>query len=508
MCSTSIVRIWENVTHTVFAAVKFLYQRPVYLVAVSLSIILSMNIYFSVIQIRTGGFIEGDMWFFAYRIEEIAEHGVSALFNTPTGDIDVHPPVYYIFTAPMRRLGLSVPWIAFILRLVIPVTVLYLVYKMTSLLFNTTTAGIACLFIALMPPSGFYHGLWTSTIPTFSLIPFLAGMVSVVKFSQAYEKKWFLLSLLFFLVASFTHLLTAFASFIFLGCFTYFFRNKISKIVVILLGIIFAMLCVYGVHYFATLQSSGMWDIIQNAFSYPPAEIASDLRQLFFIAYWPRHLTLLTSTCFVLAVYHMYHGSVTVRSIDKVFLVWIAILVIYTQVFLLGIHLANQRFLLYLLFGIGIYGAYGFTKLMPILLKRNDAFLEFLIITSIVLFSGYQMGIAVIHYPNLIDASEIDSLNELGEFLPDDALVHIERWRRISRYRFAYCTGHDHIVWDKKVYNSLSSYKDGTKLLSILRAEDIRYIVVSSESKKKYTSLNPDVSVVWNDNQFYLLQVQ
>jgi hypothetical protein len=130
---------------------KYLYEKPLNLVIFSILILLSINIYFSVFQFLRGGFIETDMWFFAYRIEEIAHKGVESLFITPYGFVDVHPPLYYVITVPLSKIGLSVLWIAALLRIITPLAVIYFLYKTTALLFDRTSAAVACFFMAIMP---------------------------------------------------------------------------------------------------------------------------------------------------------------------------------------------------------------------------------------------------------------------------------------------------------------------------------------------------------------------
>ena len=173
-------RTFSRIIHVLFSFFeKYLYEKPLNLVILSICILLSINIYFSVCQFLKGGFIETDMWFFAYRIEEIAHEGVGSLFVTPYGPVDVHPPLYYVITVPLNKVGLSVLWIAALLSIITPLAVIYFLYKTAALLFGRTSAAVACFFMALMPLSGSYHGLWTSTPSAVSLIPFSAGLYAI-----------------------------------------------------------------------------------------------------------------------------------------------------------------------------------------------------------------------------------------------------------------------------------------------------------------------------------------
>jgi hypothetical protein len=476
-----------------------LYEKPLNLVIFSICILLSINIYFSVFQFLKDGFIETDMWFFAYRIEEIAREGVGSLFVTPYGFVDVHPPLYYIITVSLSKVGLSVLWIAALLRIITPVAVIYFVYKTTDLLFDKTSAAVACFLMALMPLSGSYHGLWTSTPSAVSLIPFSAGLYATAKFSKSQTKKWFFSAVILFLLASLTHVLTAFASFVFLGCALFFFRKKIPRLFILSLIVVFVIISAYGLRYFSTAAgSTSLLDILQCAFGHPSARKASVLRQFFFIAYWPRHLTLLASVSFCMAVFYFYNRKVPLQPMDKVFFTWIVILAVYSQLFLVGICLSNQRFLLYLLFPISIYGGYGFTRgVMPVI--KENTFLKFSFLVSILLFSVYPTGIALAYYPTTIRSDDVHSLEELSKNLPDGT-VYVENWFHNGRYLFSYVTGHTDIVWDIPVI---------TNVRSELRSSGIDYLVVVSraEAYDYMSAFGDDVTLKWTDGRFYLLRV-
>ncbi len=485
---------------------EHLYEKPLNLVIFSVGILLSINMYFSIFQIIKGGFIETDMWFFAYRINEIADEGLQSLFITPYGIIDVHPPLYYVVTVLLKKAGLSVLSVAAILRIIIPVTVTYLVYKTGDLLFGKQAAAVACFFVALMPPSGSYHGLWTSTPCAMSLIPFLLGVYVFVRFSEFQKMRWLFLSVILFLAASLTHILTAFASFIFLGCALFFFRKKIPRLFVLTMITILVIISAYGWLFFSsTAGSTSLLDLLQNAFSHPSPQKASSLRQFFFIAYWPRHLTLITSVGFFAAVFHFYSRKAPLRTIDSVFFAWMILLAVYSQLFLVGIYLANQRFLLYLLFPISIYGGYGFTKeVMPVL--RKDTFLKFSFFASILLFSVYQTGIALAYYPTTIRSGDVRSLEEMNEILPEGT-IYVQNWFHSGRYLFAYTTGRKDIIWDMSLNRQIGLPSDDIR--SVLAYSGVDYLVVVSEARASVymNALGDGITCIWTDGRFYLLEV-
>ena len=505
--SATIHQVLKRSVHILFSFFEdYFYEKPLNLLILSIGILLSINVYFSLCQITKGGFIETDMWFFAYRIDEIADKGLKSLFNTPYGFTDAHPPLYYLITVSLRKMGLSVLSIAALLRIIIPVAVICLVYRTACQLFGKQAAAMACLFVALMPPSGSYHGLWTSTPSAVSLVPFLSGVYLLVKFSESHEMKWLSSSVIFLLLASLTHLLTAFTSLIFLGCSLFFFRKKIPRLFILILIALLVIISVYGWFLFSSIaQSTSLGDVLQNAFGDPSPQKASSLRQFFFIAYWPRHLTLIASVSFCGALFHFYSKKGLLRAIDNVFFAWIVILAVYSQLFLVGIYLANQRFLLYLLFPIGMYGGYGFTKEVMPVLKRNT-FLKFSFFASILLFSVYQTGITLAYYPTTIRDREVRSLKELNEVLPDGT-VYVQNWFHNGRYLFAYTTGRTDIVWDVTVNRKIGSI--GDDILSVIASSKIEYLVVASETMKNsyMNALNSNISLVWTDGRFYLLKV-
>lgn len=498
----------EKAVDTVFALFeKHFYENPRNLVILSASILLSINIYFSVVQLIKGGFIEVDMWFFAYRIEEMADNGIGVnLFVAPTGTIDTHPPFYYMVTVPMRLMGLSVLWIAAILRVIIPVAAVYFTYKITELLFGKTEAAVACFFVALMPPNPSYHGLWTSTPSAVSLIPFLAGVYATVKFAQSYKSKWFLSSVILFLVASFTHFLTAFASFIFMGCAFFFFRKKISKLSTVVTVLIFAGLAAYGLYFISSITGSQSLLDLKSALTLTfSAKRASALRQFYFIAYWPRHLTLIACVSFLVTVYSFYTKKFSLKTVDKVFFTWMALLAVYSQLFLVGIYLANQRFILYLMVFVAVYGAKGFTKLMPLL--TGNTVLKFSFFASIFLFSFYQTGITLGYFPIAIGASDIKSLEEMKEYIPEDAVVYVEKWFYNARYEFAYITGCT-VLFDNSVNDQIEQ-RTAEEIKTVLTSQRIEYLVVSPYKAREYQYLFGDnVTVIWENDRFSLLQYQ
>ncbi|MBU7015053.1 MAG: hypothetical protein HXS52_13215 [Theionarchaea archaeon] len=466
----------------------------------SICILLSINIYFSVCQFLGDGFIETDMWFFAYRIEEIAEKGAGSLFVTPYGSIDVHPPLYYAITVPLKKIGLPVLWIAALLRIITPLTVIYFLYKTTDLLFDKTSAAVACFLMALMPLSGSYHGLWTSTPSAVSLIPFSAGLFATVKFSTLQTKKWFFSAITFLLLASLIHMLTAFASFVFLGCALFIFRKKVPRLFTFSFIIVFIILSVYGLRYFSSIaDSESLLDILRKAFGPPSARKISVLRQLFFIAYWPRHFTLLASVSFCIAVSYFCSKKIVLRAVDKVFFAWAIILVVYSQLFLVGIFLSNQRFLLYLLFPVCIYGGYGFVRgVMPVL--KKNTFWKFSYLISILLFSMYPIGVALVHFPAAIRSDDVHSLEELSTVLPEGT-VYVQNWFHNGRYLFSYTTGHRDMAWDITL---------ATDLHSVLASAGVDYIVTASraEANSYMNAPGGDISLMWTDKRFYLLKVR
>jgi hypothetical protein len=478
---------------------KHFYEKPLNLVILSICILLSINIYFSMFQFLKEGFVEPDMWFFAYRIEEIAHKGLQSLLITPNGYVDVHPPLYYVITVPLSKIGLSVLWIAALLRIITPLAVIYFLYRTTDLLFDKTSAAVACFLMALMPLSESYHGLWTSTPSAVSLIPFSAGLYATVKFSKSQTKKWFFSAAVLFLLASLTHLLTAFASLIFLGCALFFLRKKVPRLFILSLIIVFAIISAYGLRYYSSVAgSTSLLDILQRAFHHPSARKESVLRQFFFIAYWPRHFTLLASVSFCVAVYHFCERKVPLQSIDKIFFTWTAMLAVYSQLFLVEIYLSNQRFLLYLLFPITMYGSYGFTRgVMPVL--KKNTFLKFSFLVSILLFSVYPTGIALVYFPTTIRSDDVHSLEELSNVL-SDGTVYVENWFHNGRYMFSYVTGYTDVVWDITVM---------THVKSKLKSSGIDYIFVTSEAEANnyMDTFDDDITLKWTDGRFYLLEV-
>jgi len=485
---------------------SYFYERPLNLVILAVSISVSINIYFSTVQMVKGGFIETDMWFFAYRIEEMADHGIKNLFTTPYGFIDIHPPLYYLITVPLRKTGVSVLWIAALLRFITPVTVIYLVYRIGDSLFGKQAAAVSCFFIALMPPSGSYHGLWTSTPITVSLIPFLAGVYGVVKFSESRGSTWIFWSVLLFFLASLTHLFTAVASFIFMGCTLFFFRKSISRLFILVVLVILAIITVYGWNFFSVLgESTSLIDVLRSAFGSPSSQKASMLRQFFFIAYWPRHFTLIASVSFCGTLFHFYARKSPMRVVDKIFFVWMIALTVYSQLFLVGIYLSNQRFLLFLLFSIGMYGGYGFVKeIMPAL--KNHTFLKFSFFTSILLFSVYPVGIALAYYPTTIRSDDVTSCEELSSIIPEGTL-YVQNWFHNGRYLFAFITDHPHIIWDVQVNRQIGSIDSNT--YSVCVSSGVEYLVVVSEARAQVylSSMKGNISLLWTDGRFYLLAV-
>jgi hypothetical protein len=163
-----------------------------------------------------------------------------------------------------------------------------------------------------------------------------------------------------------------------------------------------------------------------------------------------------------------------------------------------GIYLSNQRFLLYLLFPVSIYGGYGFTRgVMPVL--KKNTYLKFSFLVSILLFSVYPTGIALAYFPTTIRSDDVHSLEELSKILPDGT-VYVQNWFHNGRYLFSYVTGHTDIVWDITVI---------TNVRSVLRSSGIDYLVVASrvEANDYMDTFRDDITLKWTDGRFYLLKV-
>ena len=193
------------------------------------------------------------------------------------------------------------------------------------------------------------------------------------------------------------------------------------------------------------------------------------------------------------------------RVVDKIFFVWMIALTVYSQLFLVGIYLSNQRFLLFLLFSIGMYGGYGFVKeIMPAL--KNHTFLKFSFFTSILLFSVYPVGIALAYYPTTIRSDDVTSCEELSSIIPEGTL-YVQNWFHNGRYLFAFITDHPHIIWDVQVNRQIGSIDSNT--YSVCVSSGVEYLVVVSEARAQVylSSMKGNISLLWTDGRFYLLAV-
>jgi hypothetical protein len=453
----------------------------------------------------TGGYNSRDYYGYEVYGENLARNNFRYTFSDPaTGQFDWHPPIHTYIIAILHSVGLEWKVVFLILTVLNSLVFVNFLYHLAhNLSKDRLVASYSVLLFVTLRSTGGYHGLLFPFADTISLTFMVGSMYYLTK--PVRTNRDFFASGFFALFCAGSHFMggALLALFLFIQFILDFYHKSIRD--VITSYSLVALPTTPMIAYYIIAAPLLFGSRVSRGASVAPIQTI----KLFNYMEFPYLLGYVQLTACIVGLLYLFNNY-SLREMAKKsllsFIMWGAILAIYSQSFYLTTIILNYRVLLMLQLPIVLIGAFGFKVILDFPQKKFSKILFFSIL-FIYLFTPSPLFTIGAMDPT-ISKDEMEVLLYIRDNVPPGNYVHVYGSTHIYFQAITGLPSSQRHLGSEKYFaiNNLLAENKASEALDLMLENDVEYVYLLDGIGLNFSNLD-GVRLLFSKDGYYFFEI-